>query len=175
MKDEDVSDQSDSKKIPFDYHSSEDPEWIEAPRKAKKKKAGPLSKINKMKQLAAHFSRKITIEFSDKSDVQSSVDDSCHFSTPPTSPEFTSPHVFSFPQQESESSQTSTKRRRTSCDLSDDDRDDNRDGDDDRDGDGDREGDEDEDRCAGEHNCGTVCGRIGPRPLPLPRPLPREG
>ena len=124
LKDEDVSDQSDSKKIPFDYHSSEDPEWIEAPRKAKKKKAGPLSKINKMKQLAAHFSRKITIEFSDKSDVQSSVDDSCHFSTPPTSPEFTSPHVFSFPQQESESSQTSTKRRRTSCDLSDDDRDD---------------------------------------------------
>ena len=125
LRDEEVSDRSDSKKadLAYDYHSSEDPEWIDIPQKSrKKKKQNSSSKLNKMKQLASQFSRKITIEFSDKSDVQSSVDDSCHFSTPPTSPEFTSQQVFTFAKQESQSIETASKRRRNSnSDLSDND------------------------------------------------------
>ena len=121
LRDEGNSDQSDSKKpdLAYDYHSSEDPEWVDAPKRPKKKKHGSPSKLNKMKLLASQFSRKITIELSDKSDVQSSVDDSCHFSTPPTSPEFATAS-FSFPKNESESPQISTKRRRNSSHSSDD-------------------------------------------------------
>ena len=79
---------NESDSLSYNYKSSEDPEWegCSAPMpKSKKKKPQTL---NKIKELAASFSRKITIEFSDKSEVSSSNNDSCHFSTPPTSPEF---------------------------------------------------------------------------------------
>ncbi|KAL5257523.1 hypothetical protein ACHWQZ_G012456 [Mnemiopsis leidyi] len=121
LRDDGNSDQSDSKKpdLAYDYRSSEDPEWVDAPKRPRKKKHESPSKLNKMKLLASQFSRKITIELSDKSDVQSSVDDSCHFSTPPTSPEFSTAQTFGFPKKGSDS-QISCKRRRNLSHSSDD-------------------------------------------------------
>lgn len=87
------------KDLAYDYHSSEDPEWADESAKQKKKtNKRSESKIKKMKELAAQFSRKITIALSDKSDAPSSQDEGSHFSTPPTSPEFNLPNQFTLPK-----------------------------------------------------------------------------
>ena len=73
----------------------------------------------KMKEFVTQFSRKITIALSDKSDIQSSQDDSCHFTTPPTSPEFKAQTSFTFTKESHSQNNCPMKRKLTTADNSD--------------------------------------------------------
>lgn len=89
------SENNNSDSLSYNYRSSEDPEWqggsIKERKRKKKKNRVQDSQIDEFKGNALHYSQKITIELSDKSDIPSSIDEACNFSTPPNSPEFKTP------------------------------------------------------------------------------------